>query len=109
MVAQVREKMRSGEFCFQLFPFGDGHLAPKEFAEVEANTHAIYSDEIRDVFEVIDVTIESRFLLLRANEYRVDADDAATRADHFDLFIADVAFDVVKIPRVRVRNDEWLR
>src|SRR4029453_2986788 len=51
MVAQVREKMRSGEFCFQLFPFRNGHLAPEEFAEVEADTHAIHADEIRDVFE----------------------------------------------------------
>ena len=56
--------------------------------------------KIRDVFDVIDIAIERRLLLLRAHEDRVDADDAAARADHFDLLVADVAFDVVVMPRV---------
>ena len=57
---------------------------------------------------MIEVSIEGRVFLARADQDRVDPDHAAAFADHFDLFVANVALDVVKLPGVRVRNDQRL-
>src|SRR6266498_2769468 len=57
---------------------------------------------------MIDVTVERALLLIRIDQNRIDTDHPATFADHFDLVVADVALHVVKLSRVRVRNDQRL-
>src|ERR1700676_5365766 len=53
--------------------------------------------------------IERALFLVRADQDRVYADYAAALADHFDLFVADVALDVVELARVGVRDDQRFR
>src|SRR5260370_18398768 len=60
------------------------------------------------MLDVINIMIERTVWRIRINQKRIDSDNAAALADRFDLLVADVAFDVVKFSRVRVRNDEWL-
>src|SRR4051812_37242116 len=57
------------------------------------------------MLDMIDVTIERRFFLVRADEDSVDSDNAAAGANRFDLFVGHVPLDVVEFSRVRVRND----
>src|SRR6266850_3880478 len=98
--------MRCGQLGLQLLPLLDRYLAPEKFAEVEPDPHALDSDETRDVFDVVDITVEGRIFLCRADEDRVDPDHAATRTNHSNLLVADVALDVVKAARVGVRDDK---
>src|ERR1043165_9800410 len=100
--------MRGGQFFGHPFLFFLGPFTINELEKIKADSNAIDSDEIGDVFDVIDVTIERGFLLFWADENRIDSDHTTTFADHFDLLIADIALYVVKFSRVRVRNDERL-
>ncbi len=68
----------------------------------------INPDQVNDVLEVIDVTVERGLRFRAAGEDGVDPDDAAARADHPDLLVAQVALDVVKAARVAVRDDQRL-
>ena len=80
-------------------------MAPEKFAEIESESDPIDSNEIGNVLDVVDVTIELRFFFVRANKNGVNTDHAATRADHFDLVIANVAFYIIEATGVRVRNN----
>src|ERR1051325_5455254 len=99
--------MRGGQFFGHPFLFFLGPFTINELEKIKADSHAIDSDEIRDVFDMINVTIERGFLLVRTDENRINSDHTAPFADHFDLLIADIALHVVKFSRVRVRNDQW--
>src|SRR6266481_8498649 len=57
---------------------------------------------------MIDVMVERASFFSRAHEDRVDANHSAAFTDHPDLFITDVALDVVVSTDVRVRNDRRL-
>src|ERR1044072_1711307 len=100
--------MRGGQFFGHPFLFFLGPFTINELEKIKADSHAIDSDEIGDVFDVINVTIERGFLLVRTDENRINSDYTAPFADHFDLLIAHVALYVVEFSRVRVRNDERL-
>src|SRR6267154_4418910 len=54
---------------------------------------------------MIDVMVERAFFFSRAHEDGVDADNPASFTDHPDLFVIDVALDVVVSANVRVRHD----
>ena len=58
---------------------------------------------------MIDEAIDGGFFLSRADQNGVDPDDAPAFADHLDLLVADVAFDVVIAARIGVRDDQRLR
>src|SRR5260370_41940580 len=57
---------------------------------------------------MIDVMVERAFLFSRAHEDGIDADNPAPFADHSDLFVTNVALDVVVPADVRVRHDRRL-
>ena len=57
------------------------------------------------MFNVVDVAIESRLFFTRTYQHSINANDSVLFANHFDLLIADVAFDIVVFSRVRVRNN----
>src|SRR5262249_48852639 len=105
-MSQVRQEMRPGQFCLQLLQLFRRDQAPEEFAKIETNADSVDPDEAGHVFDVVDITIESRFFLLWTNEDSVDSDDAAARANHPDLLVADIAIDVVITPGVGVGNDQ---
>ena len=54
------------------------------------------------MFNVVDVAVERRLFFTRAYQDRVHTDYAPALANHLDLAIADVAFDVVIFSRIRV-------
>src|SRR5205085_4469686 len=84
-------------------------LPVNEFEEIEPDRDAVDPDQITNVLDVVDVTIERGFFLMRTDQHGVDADDATARSDGFDLFVGHVPLDVVIFSRVRVRNDHRLR
>ena len=57
------------------------------------------------MLDLIDVVVERAFLFSRAHEDGVDTDYSAPCTDLPDLFIANVALDVVVPANVRVRHD----
>src|SRR4029453_9299193 len=57
---------------------------------------------------MIDVMVERAFFFLRAHEDGVDADNPAPFTDHPDLFVTDVALDVVVPAAVWVPHDRRL-
>ena len=61
-----------------------------------------------DVLDVIDIAIERAFFCSRADQDRIYADHSAPFADHLDLFITDVAFDVVIAAGVSVGHNRRL-
>ena len=73
-----------------------------ELEKIEPDADPVNTDEVSDVFDVIDVTIERAFFFRWADQHGVNANDTAPFPDHFDLLIADVAFDIVIFSRVRV-------
>ena len=97
--------MRRCEFCGELFLPRLRPLAIDELEEIESDPNTLHADQVRDVLDVIDVTIECAFFFSRANEDGVDADDAAPFTDFFDLFVADVALYIVIPAYVRVGHN----
>src|SRR5262245_4382409 len=57
------------------------------------------------MLDMIAVVIERAFFFFRADEDAVDADYTCPFTDHPDLFVTDVALDVVVPANVRVRHD----
>src|SRR6266487_37850 len=105
MIAQVRDEVRLGKFRGQLL-FGRFRPLPvNKLEEIEADGHSIDPDEVGDMFDVIDVAIESRLFLARAYQHRINANYSMPLANHFDLLITDVAFNIVIFSRVRMRNN----
>ncbi|KAG0506050.1 MAG: hypothetical protein Udaeo_05810 [Candidatus Udaeobacter sp.] len=60
------------------------------------------------MLDVIDVLVECALFFSRAHEDRVDADHPAPFTNYLDLFITNVALDVVVLADVRVRHDRRL-
>ena len=58
------------------------------------------------MLDMIDITIDRARLRVWANENRIEPDHAAALTNDLDLFVGDVALDVVKLSRVGVRNNE---
>ena len=94
--------MRCGKFRGELFLPRFRPLAINELEEIEPDTDAIDADQIRDMFDVIDITIERALFFPRANEDGINADHAAPFADHLDLLVTDVALDVVIVADIGV-------
>src|ERR1700757_3952537 len=109
MVRQVRNKVWRCKFCRELLLFGFGPLSVNELEEIKADRHTVDPDRIRDVLDMVDVPIERAFVFSRAYKDGVDADHPAPFTDHLDLFIANVALDVVVAADVCVRHDGRLR
>src|SRR5882724_9912726 len=100
--------MRSGKFCGQLFLPRFRPLAINELKEIETDSDSVDANQTGDVFDVIDVTIESALLFRCTDEHGIHADYAAPFSDHLDLFIGDVSLDVVIATDICVGHDQWL-
>src|SRR2546423_694302 len=109
MFRELGDEMGVGEFLLKRDLLLLGPLPVNELKKIEADRDALNPDQIADVPDVVDVTVEGRFVLVRTNEDGVDADDATPRADRLDLIVGNVAFDIIVLPRVGVRDDHWLR
>src|SRR5215469_6010471 len=99
--------MRCGQFCGEVGSHALGHLLKEIFAKVKTDSDAVDADQAYHVLDVIQITIQSARFCIPTNKNRVYPNNTTTLTDDFDLLVADVAFDIVKLSRVRVRNDEW--
>jgi hypothetical protein len=61
------------------------------------------------VLDAVDIAIKRRLLLLPTNEDSIDPDYPPACANHPDLVVTNVAFDVVEVARFGVGNDRRLR
>src|SRR5436190_17602658 len=100
MIGQIGNAMRRGQPGRKIPLLRIGPLAIKKFEKIEANPDAIDPNQTDDVLHMVDIPVECRLFLPRTHQDGVDADNAAACADHPDLLVADIAFDVVKPPRV---------
>src|SRR5262249_10254530 len=66
------------------------------------------SCQFRDALDMIDVVVERAFFFFRAHQDGIDADHSMPFTNHLDLFIADIALDVVISAKVRMRHDRRL-
>src|SRR5438874_10863074 len=98
--------MRRGQLCGKVGSHALGHLLKKILAKIKTDPDTVDSDEIDHVLDVIDITIDRARFGILANKNRVYPDYTTALADDLDLLVADVALDVVKLSRVRVRNDQ---
>jgi len=102
VISKIGQKMRLSQLRFDFLAFGVRHLSPEHFAEIETDSDPFDPDQAGDVFDMVDITIDRRFLFARPNENRVDANHSTTLSDHPDLLVTDVAFDVVESASVAV-------
>jgi len=109
MFLQVRHEMGVREFILKRDLLRFRPLPVNELEKIEADGHSLDSNQIADLHDVVDVTVERRFFLAGADEHGIDPDHATARADGLDLLVGYVAFDVVIFSRVRVRDDHRLR
>src|SRR6266480_1664593 len=109
MFLQVRNEMGVREFILKRDLLRFRPLPVNELEKIEANRDSIDSDQITDMGDVIDVTVEGGFFLVRTDEHGIDPDHSPARADRLDLLVGHIAFDVVIFSRVCVRNDYRLR
>src|SRR5215208_5503038 len=54
---------------------------------------------------MVDVTVKRAFFFSRGHKDGIDADNPVPFSNHLDLFITDVALDIVVPASVRVRNN----
>jgi hypothetical protein len=97
--------MGSGEFCGKLFLSRFRPLAVDELKEIEADSDRINSDQLGDMLDVIDVTIHRAFFFSWTDQHGINADYTAPLADQLDLFVTDVALDIVIATNICVRHD----
>ena len=97
--------MRRCKFCSQLLLSGFGPLPVNELEKIKPDPDAIDPDQIRYVLDVIDIVVERALFFSRAHQDGVDTDNPAPFANHLDLFITNVALDVVVPANVRMRYD----
>src|SRR4051812_27039753 len=109
MFRQSGNEMGVGELVLKRDLLRFRPLPVDKLEEIETDRDAVNPDQIAHVLDVIDVAIERRFFLVRTDQDRVDPDDAAPRANGFDLFVADIALDIEIFSRVRVRDDDGPR
>src|SRR6266511_359542 len=108
VIAQIGNEMRRCKFCGELFSCRVGPLPINELKKVESDRNPIDADQASYILDVIDVAIEGGFFFLWAHEHGINADHAAPVADHPDLLVTDIAFDVVVFSSVGMRNDRRL-
>src|SRR6476659_4090575 len=96
------------KFCREFLLSGFGPLAVDELEEIKSDPDAFDSDQVCDVLDMIDVIVERAFFFSRAHEDGVDADNPAPSTDHPDLFVTNIALDVVVPANVRMRYDRLL-
>src|SRR5438067_1565956 len=77
MFRQLGNEMSVGEFVLKRGLLGGRPLPVNELEKVEPDGDAADPDQITDVRDMVDVTIEGGFFLVRTDEDGVDADDAA--------------------------------
>src|SRR5437773_5266587 len=99
--------MRLGQLCSQLGPHLLRQLLEEILAKIKTDSDAVDADQAYHILDVMHITIERARFGIPTNENCVYPDNAAAFADDFDLLVADVALDVAKFSRIRVRNDEW--
>src|SRR2546426_8792984 len=58
------------------------------------------------MLDVIDIPVDGCLLLTWADQHGVDSDYPAALTNHPDLFVTDIALDVVTSPRIAVGDDE---
>src|SRR4030095_6986032 len=98
--------MRRGQLCGELGSHALRQLLEEIFAKIKTDADTVDSGQAYHVFDVIDITIDRARLRIRTNENRIYADNAVTFSDHRDLFVGDVALDIIKLSHVSVRNNE---
>src|SRR3954451_3154231 len=98
--------MRHGHFRCQFTNRGLRQLAKKVFTKIKTNRDAVDPNQSDHMLDVIDIMIDRALLFVRTDENRVYTDHATPFPNQPDLFVANVAFNVIKLPNVRVRNDQ---
>ena len=58
------------------------------------------------MLDVIDIPVDGCLLLAWTHQHRVDSYNAAPLTNHPDLFVTDIALDIVISPRIAVGDDE---
>src|ERR1041384_1660076 len=106
MISQLRNEVWFCHFRGQVLLPGLRPPTVDELEEIEADPNAIDPDQIRDVLDVVHVMVERVFFFSRTHKNGVNTDHSATFTDHLDLFVTNVAFDVIVPADVRVRNNE---
>jgi len=100
--------VRRCKFCRELLLSGFGPLSVNELEEIKPDPDAVDPDQIRYALDMIDVPVECALFFFRAHEDGVNAHNAAPFTDHPDLFVTDVALDIVVSTDIRVRYDRLL-
>src|SRR5262245_22801213 len=95
MVPQIGNEVRRCKFCSQLLLPRLRPLLIDEFEEIKADTDAVDSDQIHHVLDMINIMTERAFFFFWAHEDTIGADNAVPFTNHFDLFITNVALDLV--------------
>src|SRR5215472_11479552 len=100
--------MRRRKFCGELFLPRLWPSPVNELEKIKSNSDAVGSDQIRDVLDVIDVPIQDAFVRSGAHEDGIYTDHSASLTDYPNLFITNVALDVVIVAGVRMGDDRRL-
>mgnify|MGYP001791821798 CR=1 FL=1 len=100
--------MRRCQFCGELVLSRLRPLSVNELEEIKADADSIDTDQIRNMLDVVDVVIERAFFGSRAHENGIDADHSVTCPNHLDLFVTNVALDVVIATDVGVGHNRRL-
>src|SRR5437763_12519822 len=100
LVYQVSNEMSNREFFRQLFFRLFRPLTINELEEIEADGDTFDTNQIYDVLDVIDITVERALFFLRAHENGIYANHSAPFTDHLNLLVTDIALDVVIPSRV---------
>src|ERR1044071_4684987 len=106
MVREVRNKMRLCELRRQGLLGRFRPLAIEEFEEIKTDPHAINPDQAGDMLDVIDISVDRCLLFAWTHQHRVDSNNAAPLTDHPDLFVTEIALDIVITPGIAVGDDE---
>src|SRR5205809_7474371 len=99
--------MRLGQLCTKLGPHFLRQLLEEIFAKIKTDPDAVDADQAYHVLNMIHITIERAGFGIWTNENRIYPHNATALTDNLDLLVADVALDVAKFSRIRVRHDEW--
>jgi hypothetical protein len=106
MVDEIGNEVGPGELRLQFLLRRLGPLTIDEFKEIETNPDAINSNQTGHMLDMVNIAIKRGLLLTRTDEDGIDSNDAAPFPNHPDLFVANIALDVVIPARIGMRHDE---
>src|SRR6266404_2947035 len=95
VIRQIGNHVNTWKLLVKRRALGLGPLPINKFEEIEADPNTIDADQINNMLEMIDIVIERGLLFSRTNQDGVDSDDTASRADPLDLFVRNIALDVI--------------